>query len=239
MVIEVMIQRGQEIGGLPATDARELMRKIGEHAVTSGFAGDVLGDGRDGLEVLETLASLGFVERVDGASASTVQFGRAEPGVRDDDVWVTTVAGNALAKARIGKPIPRAKAQALLDGLIARAVALNADDTSAFVVEEIFVFGSFAEGVRDQVGDVDVSVVFDRRVDDDRFMEMTREAAAEAERNGKRFRSFLERLAFLEVQFQRGLKSGSGRLDIQFDLAGRAPLLPEGATVVSVYRRQP
>jgi hypothetical protein len=222
---------------MPATAARELMRKIGERAVTSGFVTDVLGDGRDGVAVLATFESLGFVQRVDDQFAGTVVFGQT--GVRDDDLWATTVAGNALAKARIGKPIPRAKAQALLDGLIARAEALNADDTSAFVVEEIKVFGSFAEGVRDEVGDVDVSLIFARRVDNDRYMEMTEAAAVEAERKGKKFRSFLERLAFLELQFQRILKAGSGRLDIQFDPAGRAPLLPDGATVVSVYRRQP
>lgn len=101
------------------------------------------------------------------------------------------------------------------------------------------MFGSFAAGEADVVGDVDVCLVFARRVSGDRFIELSDVAAREAELKGKRFRSFIDRLMFLDQQFRRHLRGSSGRLDIQFSPAGSAPLLPEGVSVVVVYRREP
>lgn len=233
-----MIRRDQQIAGMPAADARELMRKIGASGVTASFVDDVLGDGWDGRRVIEDLEALGFVGRVDPSLHHMVRFGSGDNRV-DVDVWGTTVAGNALAKARIGKPISRRRAQDQLDGLLARVAAVNDDPQGVFVVEQVAVFGSFAAGEADQVGDVDVSLVFDRRVTGDRFMELAEEAAREAELKGKRFRSFLDRLTILDQEFRRNLRGSSGRLDIQFSQAGSPPLLPEGVGLVVVYRREP
>lgn len=101
------------------------------------------------------------------------------------------------------------------------------------------MFGSFAASEADEVGDVDVSLFFDRRVSVDRFIELAEATALEAELNGKRFRSFLDRLMVLDREFQRYLRGSSGRLDIQFCPAGSPPLLPEGVHPVVVYRREP
>ncbi len=65
------------------------------------------------------------------------------------------VTGNGLAKARIGKPMPRQKAAQLLDELLDRAATVNADHDSLFSVERIELFGSFADPDRQEVGDVD------------------------------------------------------------------------------------
>lgn len=125
-----MIQRDQQIAGSPATAARQLMRKIGDSGVTASFVDDFLGDGREGRRILEDLEVLGFVCRVDPSSHPMVRFGSGdnlEIAIDLVGVWGTTVAGNALAKARLGKPISRSRAQVLLDGLLARVAAVNND----------------------------------------------------------------------------------------------------------------
>jgi predicted nucleotidyltransferase len=81
--------------------------------------------------------------------------------------------------------MPRRQAQALLDDLISRAIAVNEDPGGAFFVNRISVFGSFADPSRGEVGDVDVQVQFDRRVEGDEFIERAQAAADEAERAGR------------------------------------------------------
>ncbi len=163
------------------------------------------------------------------------------PGTNPDDLeyWGTTVAGNALSKARIGRPMSRQKAAELLDGLIARAAAVNTDGDSLFTVERIELFGSFTDPGRQEVGDVDVRLLFDRRVDGDEFIRQALTAAGDAEENGRRFNNHVDRLGFVEREFQRVLRGRSPRLDIQFDAVGHESRLPDGVVTQVVYNRLP
>jgi hypothetical protein len=116
---------------------------------------------------------------------------------------------------------------------------INADDYSLFSVERIELFGSFADPDRQEVGDVDARVVYDRRVDGDEFMRRASAAATEAEAKGRRFNNPLDRLSFVELEFQRYLRGRSRRLDIQFDALGHEKALPEGVATQVVYTRAP
>lgn len=131
----------------------------------------------------------------------------------------------------------RQKAAQLLDELLARAATVNAAHDSLFSVERIELFGSFADPDRQEVGDVDARVVFDRRVDGDEFLRRASAAAAEAETKGRRFNDPLDRLSFAEFEFQRFLRGRSRRLDIQFDGLGHEKPLPEGVVARVVYTR--
>lgn len=236
----MLIATDQLIAGLPAVEARRLMRAIREYAVTVGVIADELGVTREkAVDTIDRLSAEGFVCRVDADERSGLLFLDDEAASAADaarlELWGTTIAGNALSKARVGKPITRRKAQALLDGLLARVAQVNADPDSLFVVERVEVFGSFVDDTRDLVGDVDVHVVFDRRVHGDEFIRRALDVAEEAEDAGRRFSSHLDRLSFAEREFYRFLRNRSPRLDIQFDPVGDGARLPEGATVRVVF----
>lgn len=99
----------------------------------------------------------------------------------------------------------------------------------------IAVFGSFVDETRSEVGDVDVHLVFERRVDGERYGELADEAAAAAEADGRRFRNLVERLGYLDTEFRRSLRGTSHRLDIQFESPREDPRLPPGVTPAEEY----
>jgi len=242
----MLIARDQQIAGLPAVSARELMRAIRDHAVCVGVIGELVGvSDEDAGTILQRLVSEGFVCRTDPTLRLRGAWLRSDEARTGPEkvslmLWGTTIAGNALSKARIGKPMRRRRAQELLDGLIARSVAINEDPRSAFTIERIEIFGSFADPSRSEVGDVDVHLLFDRRVDGHRFVAMAMAAANAAEESGRRFGSHIQRLTYLEKEFRRQVQGGSPRLDIQFDAVGHdGNRLPEGVITRLVYSRSP
>jgi predicted nucleotidyltransferase len=184
----MLITRDVEIAGLPAVQARALMRTIRDYAVSLGEITHLLDSSADAARaVVRRLEEQGYLCRVEPFALSNVVYDPDEvpPGGTYEDLeyWGTTITGNGLAKARIGKPMPRQKAAQLLDELLDRAATVNADDASLFSVERLELFGSFADPDRQEVGDVDARVVFDRRVDGDEFMRRASAAAAAAEAN--------------------------------------------------------
>lgn len=240
----MLITREGEVGGLPAVQARDLMKTIREYAVSLGELALLLDtSAEEARRIVQRLEEHGYVCRVEPFTRCNILFTSDEvpPGTNADDLeyWGTTVTGNALSKARIGRPMSREKAAQLLDGLIVRAAAVNADHDSLFTVERIELFGSFADPGRREVGDVDVRLLFDRRVDGDEFIRQGLAAADEAEENGRRFNSHVERLGFVEREFQRFLRGRSPRLDIQFDAVGHESPLPDGVVTQVVYSRRP
>lgn len=236
----VLIGRDQTIAGLSAVAARDLMRRVRECAVTLGYLADLLDiPDTQARSIIDALHTEGLLCRVDRHDRSFTLVGRADPDGMDAGLewWGTTIAGNALGKARIGKPMTRPQAQRLLDQLIERVIAVNADAASVLSVVAVDVFGSFADPERDQVGDVDVLVMFDRRVDGDEFIERSLAAADHAERQGRRFATFHDRLSHLEMSFRRDIRGRSPRLDVQFEPAGGQSRLPPGTTLHRVYTR--
>lgn len=236
----MLISRDQRIAGMPAVEARELMRDIRECAASTAYVAERLDRSlTEATSILEQLALEGFVEPVEARMRAGLLRGADEIGrpasMTEGDWWGTTVAGNALSKARIGKRMPRAKATELLDGLIERVVELNGDPDGAFTVESVSVFGSYADRDRDEVGDVDVSVIFRRRLDGDEYMARCLAAADEAESTGHRFSTYHDRLSHLEMTFRRRIRGRSPRLDVQFTQAGGDPRLPPGVTLRQVY----
>ena len=236
----MLISRDQRIAGMPAVEVRELMRDIRECAASTAYVAERLDRSlSEAASILEHLALEGFVERVEvrmraGLLRAAEEVGRAA-SMTEGVWWGTTVAGNALSKARIGKRMPRAKATELLDGLIERVAELNGEPHGAFTVESISVFGSYADPDRDELGDVDVSVTFRRRVDGDDYVARCLAAADEAESAGHRFSTYHDRLSHLEMAFRRHVRGRSPRLDVQFTQAGEDPWLPPGVTLRQVY----
>lgn len=153
----MLIERSQQIAGLSAVVVRTLMRSMRSSALSVGRVGEVLGISRDAAgELVAALQASGYVEPERHAWSTW----RARD--EDDSVayWQTTVRGNALAKARVGKPMPRAKAEGLLQAFLDRVRDANADPDELFWVDVVHLYGSLADPGRPTVGDVDLRVVF-------------------------------------------------------------------------------
>lgn len=66
---------------------------------------------------------------------------------------------HALARARFGKPLPRKKAEELVNKAVAAAKALNAlpPDAPYYWVTRLAVFGSYLDAKKSELGDLDLA----------------------------------------------------------------------------------
>lgn len=75
-----------------------------------------------------------------------------------DQIYVKTIAGEALANASAAKPARRATAQRALDGFLLRVEEVNRNPLAKAKVSEVILFGSFLDPTVASVSDVDLAV---------------------------------------------------------------------------------
>ena len=126
---------------MPAVRARDFMRAIRQYAMTVGAVAELMNmSTQDADDLIARLASDGLICRVDRTQRGDSRYVDGEAAsVSEADAleyWGTTLAGNALSKARIGKLMPRDEAEKLLDGLLDRVAAVNADPDGLLTVEK-------------------------------------------------------------------------------------------------------
>lgn len=82
-----------------------------------------------------------------------------------DGRYVPTERMAALPQARFGKPLPRKKAEALLQQAIRNAEAVNAEPSTAqlYYVTQLAVFGSFLDESKQELGDLDLAWEIEER----------------------------------------------------------------------------
>ena len=154
---------------MAAVEARDLARLLRDWAHSVHGLAEALGVATvDAEAVIATFEEAGLVERADPRAPSVV--GLDESSITPI-LWRTTIAGSALANARIGKPMSRSKAGGLLDGVVARAAVVNADAAMLHWVEELVLYGSFATEGDGPVGDVDLGVRMVCRYGQDDFFQ--------------------------------------------------------------------
>lgn len=184
------------IGGLPAAAAREIMRhyQSEDGPYQAGRILDKHGIDTPPAEVLTKLTGLGYLE-------TGSYRGDAGPW------WVTTVLGNSLGMASFGKPISRATADRLLEEIIGRAKAYNADPGKLMYVSSLTVFGSYLDDL-DRLGDLDVGLAFGRRTSDP--------AASRryARASGRFFNSFIDELFWPQQELFLHLKNRSTAISL-------------------------
>ena len=230
----MLIERGQRIAGLDAVVARELMRAMRSIAMSPGrmrLSVDL--SAADVPDLVARLESEGYIERHSDVGGSW----RTEDDDETVDVWITTVRGNALAKARIGRPMPRAKAEKLLETFLDRIRESNADPDELYWVDSVELYGSLADPNCLAVGDVDLLVMFDQRhlrAEHDRRAE---EIIEQAHHEGRSFKTWFQQITWPQTRFERRLRASNSLLDVQFEMPGGERRLPEGAATVEVYTR--
>ncbi len=231
----MLISRDQSIAGLAAPLARDIARKLHWTSYTARALAFETGMRDAEAAVLQEMAAAGVMTR-EGPHVNSRTAPEEDGSDREVELWRTTIAGNALAKARIGKPMPRERAQRHLDELLTRVDAVNADADGLYWVDVVELFGSLAEPDRVEVGDVDVRVTVSHRYayeDHEKRRRAMVDASASA---GRVFNSMMQELAFPEAELRRRLRGRSVKVDLQLDIGAQRDL-PAEARTVEVYRR--
>lgn len=228
----MLIRRDQFIVDRPAVEVREMMRVLRRDPHSAlAFARHFELEPSEAHGLLDAFVSEGLIEQAERGGRVFFVDGEAatSAGVV---LWSTTIAGTALAKARIGTPMPRRKAQELLDGVVERAVGINGSEAWLHWVSEVVLYGSFASEGEGPVGDIDVAVRLQQRFEDDEY---DRRQRAMIETDDAYPANALAYFAYAQQKVVRHLRGRSPKVDlVEFD--DRQPL-PPGATSRVVYRR--
>lgn len=189
------ISKDQVIAGVPAEHARALVRLF-RHGGYTERAEQLVGD--RAYDVLSALAQDGYLERsTDG----------------HDHIWETTMAGSALAQASLAKPITRSTADRLIEQLVQRARAFNADPSYLVSAGRLTVFGSYLDPTIERLGDVDIELHIYRRPTPP-GTDFTTAARDYATNSGRRFTSYLDFLFWPDRELHLALRNRSTALSI-------------------------
>lgn len=114
--------------------------------------------------------------------------------------------GRSLALAKARPPIGRAKASQLMDEFIERVKEVNRNKKYAYKVKTVLLFGSYLRAEVEKLNDIDIAVEMEKRYSNPKRQEQVEQAYIDnAIRNGKRFRSFIDKLCFPETEVQKFL----------------------------------
>jgi predicted nucleotidyltransferase len=230
----VLVRRDQVIANRPAVEVRDALKRL------RFFDFSILGAARElryspaeAQSFVEDLVAEGFI------GVGRQQHAEIALGADEDYAAVSlyglTLAGYQLARARIGNPITRAKAQQLLDGVIQRVQAVNANDDWLYWVDELVLFGSFSRDGSEPVGDVDLAIdLRPRQMTDAEWARRVEEIAA---RDNVRLATSAARDAFPFKRVSAFLRGPSGRVDL-IELRNNDAGLPPAANRIAVYERE-
>jgi predicted nucleotidyltransferase len=195
------LSRDDQVAGIPATDARKLMRRFGDAQPESRIGSWIDTGSRTGTEVARAFADAGYL--------------RVSAVYDAETYWETTIQGNALAQARFGRPITRATAGRHLTGVIGRAKKFNADGSHVIDIAELVVFGSYLDPDVQHLGDLDLGVTFCNRIPDTTATFDQSEILLDyARASGRRFRNSLYALSWPEQEALQILRNRSAVINI-------------------------
>jgi hypothetical protein len=121
----------------------------------------------------------------------------------------TTMKGQALLITTLAPRINRAKAEALLKGVLERVAAINADPELMHWVTEVRVFGSYLTD-SDDLGDLDLALSYQRRpTKKDDLKGFTDAIKAFVARHGKQHLSWEDQMFLPERMMKQRIKGRS------------------------------
>lgn len=186
------ISADEKIAGYSALKIRKLMRETVGRSITSRYVREMLScsDSR-AARILSQLEKGGFVESV-------------------RDYWAATTKGSALAMATAAPPLRRETAERLVADLVGRAHLINGDDTWAYRVEMLVIFGSYLRGV-ERPNDVDIGCDLRPRWSGEAQLNKEQERRHE---RGERFRNISEWAMWPKLEVIRCLRARARGLSI-------------------------
>jgi hypothetical protein len=227
------LRLNEKIAGWPAKEVRAVLRHFSRDLWTVKEAASLLEapEGRT-RRLVYTLRKLGYVEVASGQLPGT---------------WRNTMTGNALAHATAALPISRVHADRQLKEFLARVETVNGDESWPHRVGKVVLFGSYLSN-QESLGDIDLAIRLERRaVFADHWHEAVLARADAAARQGRRFRGFLDRLAWAEKEVKKFLRGGKHVLSLHdwtteepwLQDAPTASLLDEGTDATSTNGSSP
>jgi hypothetical protein len=205
------------VGGRPLLFTRDFLKRGQSFTVSSAARLLKEDDDKAVLTYLSALIDAGYLMRDAEASTS------GEP------VYSPTRLGISLRKTKNIKRIARPVAERHLAAMLSTIERVNDNPELLMWVEEVDVFGSFAEGA-DAVGDVDVAVLLLRRPLAKKWSDASYERAKGAGING----NFIKMLTWGEEEIWRELRKTSRYLDLQ----PKDDIVTMGCLLTPVYRRK-
>jgi predicted nucleotidyltransferase len=188
----VRITTYERIAGYPALQIRQLMRETVGRSITPRYVREILSCTDSGAtRVLNRLEKAGFVESVRG-------------------YWEATTKGSALAMATAAPPLRRETAERLVRELLGRARLMNADNTWAYRVRMLVLFGSYARGV-ERPNDIDIGCELHPRWSGEKQQRTEQERR---DKRGGRFRNMSEWAAWPKLEVIRYLRASARGLSI-------------------------
>lgn len=172
--LEMRLQPKTLIAGVPARDLRSAFRHINYGSgSTAGFSEWLKLPKAEMQRVLDELVADGFL---------CVEDDRFDASKK----WYSlTVRGSAVVNAHFVKPMTRARADELVAQIVERCHATNADGELLCYVQEIVVFGSYADPVSSEFGDLDLVLVLKMRPGIKDRQELIKLSQARLARSGK------------------------------------------------------
>jgi predicted nucleotidyltransferase len=155
------------------------------------------------VQLLELLEQDGFLER-----------NPIWPNSEDEQSWLRTVRGGALANALFSKAVSRRLAKKSLSEFLDRVRLVNSDSRLLYRVRKVVVFGSFLSDAP-FVGDLDLAVDLRQKEKDGRkHTELVLARANDDAGSGKQFGNYAEALSFAEQEVIIFLKARSRILQL-------------------------
>lgn len=177
------ITKDQKIGGVPAIDARQLLRKYDERfredwleeALSSLLFRRKFGHGyvylhpeedrssrREAAPLIAGLIEEGFIEPDEKQTQREKNRSDNLTGVK----WYKlTDRGHELCNATAAKPVHRKNADEALQGLMERVRTVNEDDRFLCRITAVVLYGSYVRGA-EPPADVDVAIEVERKIED-------------------------------------------------------------------------
>ncbi len=217
----MLISRDQLIASRPAVEVREVVRLLRHTAFTIRALAVEFGVSDHDADVLiADLAREGLVERRD--EVTNLRMAPGETSMPWPDVWSVTLAGSALAKARIGQPMQRAKAEALLAEVLERARIANESEVWLDRVTKIVLYGSLEQTDKSHVGDVDLAIWLEHRYEWDQYRARQQSMIDDDEAFPK---TLVDELFYARRKLLRFVRGQSPRIDLA-DHSADQPLPP-------------
>ena len=209
-----------------------MMRALRDRSHTTLAFGERFGvDRSSAADLLALLIESGLIEEETASRPYVIADEEGDLRLGELTLWTTTISGSALAKAKVGKPMDRSKANELLAGVVTRAREINASPEWLHWVVELVLYGSLAQDGDGAVGDVDLGVQLEPRFE---FDDLMHRQQALIEADGAKPSAFAA-ISYAEGKLMKALRGSSSRIDlVQY---GEQHPLPPGATALVVYHR--
>jgi hypothetical protein len=165
------LSEGDVVCGVAAIMAREAVRGVeaAPWCSAGALARRLSIDSAASRSLLEALEAEGYLDKPHLGPLPEGHDGEWLPGEESGDqplLWhLSYPKGKGLAKARVGPPVPRVVAEALVRDVLARVGEVNRDPGATHVITRVVLHGSMTDPGQLLVSDVDLAMWADRRAD--------------------------------------------------------------------------